>query len=372
MKKKILHIQLLPLLSGVQNVMLHILQGLDPSEFEIYAACRPGGPLVEEIRKRGYTFLPLPHFKREISVFDFAVFMHLIFLCRKHSFDIVHTHSSKPGLLGRIAAKIAGVPLVVHTGHGAPFHENQPPAVQKLYMKLERFGAQFNDWMIFVNNYHRNYYIEHRLIPAAKTVTIYNAINPELLDAIERKTSHRKLVGEAVNIGSILRFSEQKNIVMTISAAISICQNRQDVQFTFIGDGEYFEICRKMVSGAGLQERILLPGWCHDTPGRLAKFDVFMLYSNYEGLPMSIIEAMFAGLPILASDIPANAELVDDSNGWLAHAYNRQALETALNKIIDARDSYVQKGLAGKKKAKELCSYENFIREHLRIYRGTE
>jgi glycosyltransferase involved in cell wall biosynthesis len=370
MRKRILHIQLLPLLSGVQNVMLHILQGLDQSEYEIYVACKPGGPLVKEVLNKGYTFLPLPLFEHRISPLDAAVFFQLFFLCRRYKFDIVHTHSSKPGLLGRIAARLAGVPLVVHTGHGAPFHTKQPLFTRNLFMTLEKFGARFCDKMVFVNNYHRNYYIEHNLIAPAKAVTIYNAISPELQEAIERKTSHRKLVGEAVQFGSILRFSEQKNIVMTISAAIVVCQGRKDVQFTFIGDGEYFELCYKLVTNEGLQDRILLPGWCSDTAARLSRFDVFMLYSDYEGLAMSVIEAMFAGLPVLASDIPANAELVDETTGWLVPAHQRDALVIALNKIIDARVSFVQKGFNGKKKAKELCSYDNFIREHLRIYRS--
>jgi glycosyltransferase involved in cell wall biosynthesis len=370
MKQKILHIQLLPLLSGVQNVMLNILQGLEPSEFDVYVASKPDGPLVDEVKRRGYHYIPLPFFVHKISLLDVVILFQLFFICRKHRFDIVHTHSSKPGLLGRIAARLAGVPLVLHTGHGSPIHENQSLPVKKFYMVLEKLGALFCNRMIFVNNYHRKFYVEHNLINEAKAVTIFNALNPELQNDIERKTSHRKLVGEKAIIGSILRFSKQKNLVMTVAAAISVCLVRQDVIFIFAGDGEVYDLCKRMVDTNCLQERIQLPGWRDDTAAQLSRFDVFMLYSNCEGLPLSIIEAMFAGLPVLASDIPANAELVGEENGWLVPAEKKQALEDTLNKIIDARDSYVQKGMRGKMKAKELCSYENFIREYLKIYRG--
>jgi glycosyltransferase involved in cell wall biosynthesis len=370
MKKKILHIQLLPLLSGVQNVMLHILQGLDPGEFEVYVACKPGGPLEEEIRKRGYTFLPLPLFVRPVSAWDAIILVQLYSLCRRYRFDIVHTHSSKPGLLGRLAARLAGVPLVIHTGHGAPFHPGQPVWQQRAYMLLEKLGACFCDRMVFVNHYHRKYYTEHKLIAPAKAVTIYNALNPGLQREIEQLSADRKAPEGMVTIGSVLRFSEQKNVVMTVAAAIKVCRERKDVTFSFIGDGELLELCRKMVNTNGLQDRILLPGWHSDTAHQLAGFDVFMLYSAYEGLPMSIIEAMFAGLPVIASDIPANAELVNADNGWLVPAGRQDLLEAALMKIIDDKVCYAQKGLYSRNKARELCSYEKFLRDYLGLYRG--
>ena len=370
MKKKILHIQLLPLLSGVQNVMLHILAALDPEEYDIYVASRPDGPLVEEVIKHGYTHIPLPLLKHAISPWDIVVLIQLMFLCRKHRFDIVHTHSSKPGFLGRIAAKIAGVPMVIHTGHGAPFHDGQSLLTQWIYKKLEKTGALFCDKMVFVNHSHRLYYIQHNLIKPAKAITIYNALNPILLKQIESYATHKPHNSDIVTIGSILRFSTQKNIIETIAAAIRVCLARNDVNFIFVGDGEYYNLCNMMVQTHKLGDRIFLPGWQSNPALWLSKFDVFMLYSLYEGLPLSIIEAMYAALPVICSRIPSNAELVDDSNGWLIHLEQPKVLEAELHNIIDAKDSYRQKGESGKSKAMELCSYENFIAAYLEIYNG--
>jgi len=350
--------------------MLHILQGLDKDEFEIYVACRPGGPLVEEVEKRGYTYLPLPLLEHRISVLDVFVLVQLIGLCRKYKFDIVHTHSSKPGLLGRLAARIAGVPLIIHTGHGTPFHVGQPIYLQKLYMELEKLGALFCDRMVFVNNCHREFYLEHKMISAQKAVTIYNALNPELQEQIEELSKPKRNRKKVVTIGSILRFSQQKNVVMTISAAIKVCQKRNDVQFIFVGDGELFELCRMMVEANKMQDRILLPGWQSDTAVQLASFDAFLLYSNYEGLPMSIIEAMYAGLPVIGADIPTIAELVDNDTGWLVSAGKIDELSAELDKIIDARDCYKQKGEEGRNKIRELCSYDKFRADYLSLYRS--
>ncbi|MFO7660762.1 MAG: glycosyltransferase [Candidatus Cloacimonadaceae bacterium] len=370
MKKRILHIQLLPLLSGVQNVMLHLLQGLDPDEFEIYVACQPGGPLVEAVKIRGYHYLPLPLLKHKISPLDAVILGQLFFLCRKYRFDIVHTHSSKPGLLGRIAARLAGVPLVMHTGHGAPFHSVMPEVEQRFYLELERLGALFCHKMVFVNNYHREFYLQHKLISADKALTIYNALEPELQTEIEQLCKPKRSRKKIITIGSLLRFSAAKNIVMTVNAAIKVCQQRSDVQFIFVGDGELLELCRMMVRTNQLEDRILLPGWQNDTAVQLSGFDAFLHYSNYEGLPVSIIEAMYAGLPIIGSDISPIAELVDETSGWLIKPGQLDLLVAELHKIIDARDCYKEKGEAGRKKIRELCSYENFLSGYLSLYRN--
>jgi glycosyltransferase involved in cell wall biosynthesis len=173
-----------------------------------------------------------------------------------------------------------------------------------------------------------------------------------------------------ITIGSILRFSKQKNIIMTVNVAIRVCQTRSNVSFILVGDGEYYDLCRQMVKTHNLESRIELPGWQENTAEWLAKFDIFLLYSLYEGLPLSIIEAMYAALPVIASAIPANAELVDTSTGWLIPSEQPDRLEAELLKILDAKNSYGQKGEFGKVKAMELCSYEKFIKGYLLLYNG--
>jgi hypothetical protein len=105
----------------VQNFSLHLLDGLNPAEFEIHVASQPGGPLVEAVQKRGYIYHPLSQLRHPISVRDVLAFWQIYRLMRNERFDIVHTNSSKPGLLGRMAARLAGVPLIIHSSHGTPF-----------------------------------------------------------------------------------------------------------------------------------------------------------------------------------------------------------------------------------------------------------
>lgn len=366
--KRILHFQLMPLLSGPQNVMLHILEALNFEEYDIFVASQPGGPMVDEVIKRGYKYIPLPLLKHAISVLDIIVFIQLVIVFKKYKFDIVHTHSSKPGFLGRIAAKIAGVPLIIHTGHGAPFHDYQSAGTHRFYVELERIGALFCDRMVFVNNSIRLYYLAHKMIEPGKCKTIYNAVSKDTLSHIESLASLRRPHTDRVTIGSILRFSEAKNIIQTINVAIRICQKRKDVNFIFVGNGEYYGLCLQMVTTHRMLDRISLPGWQINTAEWLSKFDAFILYSIFEGLPMSIIEAMHFSLPVIGSDLPGIAELVDISNGWLISPNQPEKLEAELHLIIDTKDTFLQKGQISKMKVKELCSYDDFIKGYIALY----
>ncbi|HNZ08056.1 MAG TPA: glycosyltransferase, partial [Candidatus Cloacimonadota bacterium] len=176
---KLLHLQLLPLLTGVQNFSLHLLEGLNPAEFEIHVASQPGGPLVEAVQKRGYIYHPLSQLRHPISWHDVLAFWQIYRLMRNERFDIVHTNSSKPGLLGRMAARLAGVPLIIHSSHGTPFQRGQHISTYLLYVVLEWLAGRFCDFVAFVNHSDRLNCVKMGVIPSDKAVTIYNALPPE-------------------------------------------------------------------------------------------------------------------------------------------------------------------------------------------------
>ncbi len=367
---KIVHFQLVPILSGVQNVMFHLLESLPKDKFEIYVMSQPGKNFETEVIMRGYNYIPLKSLRHPVHISDVFVFVQLVLLFRLHKFDIVHTHSSKPGLLGRIAARIAGVPLIIHTGHGAPFHFGQSKLAFRFFAELERFGAKFGDKLVFVNHHLREYYIAHHMVRQDKAITIYNALSPSLVSRLSLIATNRKEHNGLVTIGSILRFTLAKNIVKTVIAAIHVCQKRDDVRFIFIGDGEYFSLCRKLVVSNKLEEKIYMPGWLDDPIPQYGSFDAFLLYSIFEGLPMCVIEAMYSSLPIIGSDIPGIAELVDETNGWLIQSDNLLTFETSLHRIIDDKEHYIPKGKASYLKAVELCSYSGFINGYHALYYG--
>jgi len=368
MTKRILHLQLLPLMSGVQRFSLHLLDALPPDEYEIYVASAPGGPFVDAVKEHGWNYLPIRSFRHPISPWDIVSFIELYLLCRKYRFDIVHTNSSKPGLLGRIAARLAKVPLVLHTSHGTSFQPLQPSLLRGLYVQLEKLGNRFGDFNVFVNHSDRIKCLEMRLLPEAKAITIYNAMALQNAGIIQQVAKN----DDSFIIGSTIRFSEQKNVINLIVAACKACGQDKRLKFIILGDGEHYALCKSIVASHRLNERILLPGWDSDVMPWLEQFDAFILYSRWEAMPFSIIEAMHAALPIIGSDIPSIRELVDESVGWLVHLDDEEALITSLISVASNPEGALEKGRLAQEKVRHLCDYSTMIASYRRLYEGTD
>ena len=385
MKRKILHLQLLPLMSGVQRFSLLLLEGLPADEYEIYVACKPGGEFVDAVLNRGWNYIPLPLLRHPIGVLDLFAFLHLILVCKKHKFDIVHTNSSKTGLLGRIAARIAGTPLIIHTNHGASFLPHQHPLIYRLYMHLDKLASHFCDYVTFVNHCERENYLRLGLVKPEQAVTIYNAIKSrgrevEESGSLEVVKSGSLVVegsrgsdtakGQSLTIGSTLRFSDQKNVIALTTYACKACDLNPGLRFILLGDGEHYELCKAIVASHHMTERILLPGWDSEVEPWLNLFDVFILYSRWEALPFSIIEAMHAGLPVIGSSIPSIMELVSEDVGWLVPLDDEAAYLATLQAVANDPATILKKGQKAREKVQLLCDYDTMVKAYRSLYEG--
>lgn len=369
--KKILHLQLLPLLSGVQRFSLHLLAGLDKQEFDIWVACKPGGEFPKEILSHGYHYYPLPTFCHAISFRDFFTFLHLIWLIKKERFDIVHTNSSKPGFLGRLAARLCKVPLIIHTAHGTPFQTGQAPLQYAFYVAMEYLGNHLGHQTIFVNNSDRLNCLSMGLVSKAKARTIFNAIPPTLAKQLQQLSAKRSLPQGDIVIGSTLRFSTQKNVINLVSTACRACQKAPRLKFIILGDGEHYQLCQALVHSFGLSSRVLLPGWDSDVIPWLKSFDAFVLYSRWEAQPFSIIEAMSSGLALIGSAIPSLQELSDDSTGYLIPLDNNKALEDLFVRIAEDFAPVFQNGQNAATHINALCNYQAMVSAYREVYLGS-
>lgn len=358
-----LHIQLLPLLSGAQNMMINLLTSLDKDRYEIYVLSKPGGPLVDKLEELQFHYVPVKSLRRNISILDFVAFFHIYKICKKYKFDIVHTHSSKTGFLGRIAARLVGIPRIIHTVHGFAFHRFQPRYIQKFYQVMESIASHFCDKVVFVNNSERELAITKKIVSPNKAQTIYNGI--ELPDIKKLRSPITKI---NFVIGSVLRFWEQKNVINTVKAAIKVCKDNSKINFVFIGDGEHFGICQQMIKQAELEKRILLPGWQNNILDWLIGFDVFLLFSRWEGLPISILEAMSVGLPIVVSNIKGNNELVSEKNGILVSINDIDKLEEVLTSLPQKKKELSGWGKFSKDLVREKFNMKNFVLSYRRLY----
>ncbi len=364
-KKKIAHLQVLPIMSGVQKISLEIFRHLDRDKYDIYLICAPasieyGGSLIEEAEKLGVYVITVPSLKRSIGWHDFATFKNLIRIFKKEQFDIIHTHSSKTGFLGRIAAKIAGCPYIIHTVHGIAFHKHQNIIKQLLFFKLELLSGLCTDKIVSVNQYYRRYF---RGIFASKFMTIYNAIDYSKIDL-----KHDKKDG-VVRVLFVGRLDKQKNPFGFIKAAEILLKENREMEFYLAGTGEYYDEIKEYLNRKKLQEKIHLLGWVEDINIWLSRCDIFCSSSIYEAFGLVFCEAGFAKLPTVAIAVEGVPEVVlHNKTGFLVPVNNEEKMAQRIAQLADNESLRLEFGEAAHKWVTEKFKYENFIQQYLRLY----
>ncbi len=252
-------------------------------------------------------------------------------MMKSGQYQIVHTHSSKAGILGRAAARLAGVPVIVHTIHGWSFHDFMPPLTRRLYIWLERWMASFTDALIVVNNRDILKGLQAGIGRQEQYHRIRSAIpldefDNEKIDRIEVRLE-LGIPHDAVVIGNVGRFSPQKNPLDWVSVAAQVSRVCPEVFFLLVGGGPLLAEVEKKLQDEGISGRIVLAGLRRDVPRMLAAMDIFMLTSLWEGLPRVIPQAMAMKLPVLANRADGTIEAVQEGvTGFLCHPGNLQQM----------------------------------------------
>jgi glycosyltransferase involved in cell wall biosynthesis len=377
-KLKIVHIQLFPLMSGVQRVSLDELSQLDPNFFERIVICKENGEFTELLRERGIRVYLIPEFRREISpISDFLAFLHLRSFLAKERPDIVHTHSSKTGILGRLAARASNIKGVVHTVHGYSFAGESTPLLRFIFKMLERIAAFACDKIIVLNASDAEISQMSLGISPNKLALIPNGVDVNVYSppAIEFRNAFRKEVFGLINrdhllVAMIGRLSSQKNPHCFLRAALSVAEKHSDVSFVMVGDGELRAELNAIIQQSRHSERFFMLGWRRDVPDILRAIDMMVLPSRWEGMPLAILEAMAVGAPVICSDIPGNNHIVSDRvDGNLFPMDDSASLADAIEDLIihpSVRASYASNG-----RSKILSNYSLDVRMRhvLALYR---
>lgn len=359
-RTKVLHIITRLIIGGAQQNTMITASQLDSRKFDVMLVSGPQtgseGSLIGEVTRRGVKLQILQELVREISPFkDLAALLKLYRLMRSQAFSIVHTHSSKAGILGRIAAKMAGVPVIVHTVHGWSFHDRMRAPRRWLFVTLERWMAAMSDALVVVSSVLEEMGLREGIGRPGQYVTIYSGIDLAEFDqsASERDQKRRELgipAGVPV-IGTIGRLSPQKSPEDFLAAARKVIQQMPEVRFLIVGDGPLRGRVEESIRAAGISDKVLLTGIRHDVPGLMASLDVFVLSSLWEGLPRVIPQAMAAGRPVVCTNVDGNAEAVlDGVNGLLVPARDTDALADAILQLLRDPGLARQMGLEGQRR----------------------
>jgi glycosyltransferase involved in cell wall biosynthesis len=333
------------------------------------------GSLVGMAEEHDVRMKLVPSLLREINpVLDPVALTHLATLFRRGGYDIVHTHSSKAGILGRVAARMARIPIIVHTVHGWGFNERQSETVRRAYVRLERHCARFTDALITVTPRMNEKGLRFGVGEEAQFVTIRSGIEIDRYANPDRdRASMRDELGippDAPVVGSVMRLSPPKAPHVIIEATGDLLAVHPDLRVVIVGDGTQRAKVEALIAKLGLEERVILTGLRTDVGDLLGAFDVFVLPTYWEGLPRVIPQAMAASLPVVASDVDGNAEIVEPGvNGLLVPPDDRAGFARAILEILDDPATARRMGEAGRQAA-EAFDVDRMVADIEALYDG--
>jgi glycosyltransferase involved in cell wall biosynthesis len=348
-KKRIALAVTLSEIGGVQVFLLGFAQYLKKMGHEVTILAGSGSWLSEQAKTQGIDFIRLNHMRRDISPFqDILAIQELNQLFRQHNFDAVHLNSTKMGVLGSIAGHIAKVNRVVYRIGGWVFLENLPQWKRQIYIYAERFTARFKDVIICVNPSDELEAAKHAIKPKNKVITIPNGIDfarfeSNLLSKNEARTK-LDLKQEGIIIGSISNFYAPKNIPAYIDTIRDVIDQNPSLHFVLIGDGPERKIIEQKITDLNLTDSITLVGEQNNASSLLRAFDIFTLPSTKEGMSWSLLEAMAASLPCIATDVGAAKWMLGDTAGIIVPPSNTQALSKAILELVNNESKRNQLG----------------------------
>ncbi len=357
---------------GAQGHVLALARGLRHL-YDVTVACGPGGPLVARLHQEGIRVVEIQGLTRAPSpLTDLTTLVWLSRWMRRERFALVHCHSTKAGLLGRVAARIAGTPAVLFTAHGWPFAGSWwPPIIRALLALAERAAARFTTTIICVSRHDRETALQAGIGPSGRLEVIPNGIAPDpwlpdpwLADAVPDQGNKR--AGEPCTAVMVGRFKAPKDPVTLVNAWARVGASHR---LLLVGDGPMRPEVEALILKQGLDGRVAVLGARDDVPVLLRAADIFVLSSRWEGMPLAVIEAMMSGLPVVATDVGGVSEaVVHGETGFLVPMGDPDALALALDRLLADPALRRRMGEAGRRRALEHFTEERMLAETAALY----
>lgn len=353
---------------GAQETVILLAEGLPAHGYDVTVAARPG---AEEgrIRASGAEVVRLEHLYRPVApARDARAYRELRHLLRG-GFDVVHTHSSKAGVLGRVAARSAGVSAIVHTSHGLPVTPDMGRATRTILIGAERVAARACDSVVAVSRATARELTELRIARPEQIVVIPSGVDlARFADPMERAAAKAALgVDPAAPVaGWIGRHFEQKRPEQVVAAALEVLSQVPGAVFVMAGDGPLLEQSRAAAAG---EPRIRILGHRSDVETVYAALDVMLLASAWEGLPRTVLEAHAAGVPVVSTDVSGVGEVVAEGvTGFLAPSGDWRTLAERTATILRDPARREAMGRAAKARVDDFYSAAHTTRATAELY----
>jgi glycosyltransferase involved in cell wall biosynthesis len=354
-KTKILHI-VTQFADGAGRSTLVAAVTMSRDRYEVWVASSPHGTFWEEAERNGVRPVKLSRLKPVIApVSDLVVLIQLVRLIRRERFTLVHTHASKAGWLGRLAAWICRTPIVIHTLHGFPWHNFMRPWRRATYLALERFVRPMTTEFFAVSPQIAIEAIQARVAHPAAVSVVQDAVD---LEDIPQKEDKRVLAelgirSDSAVVGTVGRVAFQKAPLDFVQMAALVRRSHPETQFVWVGDGDLLEDAHEEARRLGVEVRFT--GFRLDAPRIASCFDVYVVSSLYEGLGIALSEAMAAGRAVVATAVNGVVDLVEHgSTGLLAPPGDPDALARNVAWMLDHPEAAHRMGEAARDRAHAL------------------
>ena len=362
-------------LGGAQLTTLELLRRLNRRRYQLTLVTSPGGALEAEARAiPGLDVWALPSLARPVHPWrDAQAYRELTRFIRHCRFDLVHTHSSKAGILGRWAAHRAGVPVICHTIHGFGFHAGQPGWVRRSFQAVERATARITTRLIAVNRHDERVGLSAGIGRPEQYQRIPYGIDPSRFHpnglTPQGARAQLGLQPDAPTIGTVACFKPQKAPEDFLAVCARLRERVPNLQAVMVGDGALRPQIERRRRALGLESVVHLLGWRREIPEILTALDVFVLTSRWEGLPVSVLEAQAMGVPVVVTDTGGVRDCLKHGvDGWMVPVGAVEAFSDGVARLL--RDPVTARRMAeeAQRRVRQQAGVERMVRETEALY----
>jgi len=345
----------------------NIAKRIDKKKYQVFAAClREGGPYEDKLRRIG---VKVKNFDLKTLV-DIRIILRLVRYIKQNNIDIVETAVFPADVYGRISAKLANVPIIISTMHRVEDHKQE--AIYRFLPFVDTVTMALTTKIIAVSGAVKNYLIRRHKIRPEKISVIYNGIDVNKYKSHTNITEFKKqfnLEPSIPIVAFIGRLVKVKAASYFLEAAASVLTSGKKAQFLVVGDGPLKQSLVKQTQKLGIDQHVFFIGFRKDIPKILSLIDILVVPSLWEGLPLTILETMSAGKPIIAARVGGIPEAIKNGGtGILVPPKNSEALTGAINDLLAAPKKRKEMGEKAKQRALQLFDVERMVKEYENLY----
>jgi glycosyltransferase involved in cell wall biosynthesis len=377
-KIRVLHVITRLIRGGADENTVFTVAGVDPDRYDSFIVAGAGSEVegfAEEVRRRTQV---LPELVRDPHpVRDLVALFKLWRLMSRGGYHIVHTHTAKAGFLGRIAARMAGVPCVVHTLHGVTFPDDVHPIARRVYVLLERIAARCCDVLITVGEDVRTRYLGASIGRSEQYVTIPSGMDTRAFeDARAGSHAARRLAREEfgledrhVVVGMVSRLEPRKGWAYFLESVARLAPDFPDLRALVVGEGGERERLERTAWDLGIGDRVIFAGYRSDVARVIAAFDVAVLTSLWEGLPRVLVQYALLERPIVTFAVEGAREVVEDGvTGWVVPLRDTAALVRRLRPLVAGAELRAAVGARARRRVEGRWDVEVMVEGIERVY----